>query len=902
MSNGQSGDPTQQPTHREIGKEQAAGWLDVTNLSRTSKWIVSAGQELIAKLIGVILEGGIKFMNYFAVALVRGEDKAQTAFGELAATAVEDVFGVRVDASSLNNRGGRGGRTNASRAIGAAVIQALTGATPGASAGAMEPGTAGAEAYISTVVQMGLEGWLEGWLVEACTLGQLETFGELDDIMAQALGLGRMSRRVIGPLLDARVVTPMEWHVNKTYRPSLLTAVGAARQIARHPEQREKWLEELRRQGYSDERIEALLNEQRKFFSASDVRTFTYRGHWDETRGLKHLMDQGYDQDTAQDAIRLEGLKRIEQLEDAEARAIIDAYVSGDIDGGTFRSMLKSAVTPDAERNLLLELAEVRRQVSIPRVTLSQVEAMVKSGVLNVRDYRARAEQAGYPPRDVDALELQLRWELDKEKQLAQHRAEQEAERKAEQAQRDAERAQRKADVDAERRLARRGPLGDLERAVIRGLIPVSRYAEVLRPDYDNDTVEILVALVEQDRAAYLDQQAQREAALQRAARRDLDVGAIERAVAEGVLTLDQYRERLGFMKFTAADADILVSTLRAHLADVAAAKTEHDRAEAEAKRRSIDLGRFESLVRRGLRTMAQYDALLQQLGFVDAARAAMVELLNAQIAEDARARQERADAEARLRVKGLSLEQYRRAVILGAKSIDQYATFLIDQGFTADAQIVLLAELRADVADADAARQRRQEAEAAKGTRALPLSTVARAAQLGIVSPDVYRARLERDGYTDEDVAIEMELLLTEIADIQAARAKRDALEQDALNKGASLATIERAVKLGVLGVEDYRARAAGLGFGVDAVALLVAVLEAELQEQADARARRADIEAELTPRNLSIAQLEDAVKSGLKSVAEFAADVEALGYTPEDAELLTALLVGELEAQGAA
>src|SRR5204862_1908424 len=128
--------------------------------------------------------------------------------------------------------------------------------------------------------------------------------------------------------------------VNKRYRPTLLSASQAARQIARGFGDKEKWLEHIRRAGYDEQCIEAILNEQAHVFSPSDVRTFVSRGWWSNDKGLKHLRDQGDDEAGATDALRLEGLRRIDQLETTEANAIIAAYVSGDINDYTFRGML----------------------------------------------------------------------------------------------------------------------------------------------------------------------------------------------------------------------------------------------------------------------------------------------------------------------------------------------------------------------------------------------------------------------------------------------------------------------------------------------------------------------------------------------------------------------------------
>jgi len=900
-------DPGQSPAERPPDfrvtiEESVAGLVDANVFSKTYQWITALLFNFFVAAVGWVLEGAAKIAGIVALVLVRGEDKAQPAFGQLAAIAVEDVFGVKVDAAAMNDRGNRGKRTAAANAIGRAVLESLTDGGGGASGAALAPSAAGAEKYISTVTQMALEGWLEGWIVEAVSLGQLETFGELDDIMAQVLGLGRMSRRVVGPLLTARVITPFQWQVNKTYRPELLSAGEVARQLFRGRMTKVQAVEELARQGFSDERIDALLNGQQKFFSAGDVRMFVDRAHWNFDRGLQHLRDQGFSEGAAADTLRLEGLRRVEQLESAQATAIITAYVDRRLTKTEFLGLLHDAIESPTERALLELLADTRLAVNYKPLSPSEARACVKAGILAVVDYREALRSDGYNEEAVLALELLLRQELDEQRSIDQHRAEMEAQRAAEQAAKDAAAVARKAAIEADRALARRGDESDLERAAVRGLVPFARVEALYRARYDGDTVAILVDLLEDARADYVAQQQAAADAKLRAGRRALDVGTLEAAYLAGVLTKDRLESHPTFQSFSASDRAILFADFeRRKREQDAAARIKAD-ATAAASRKGIDLGRFERLVRLGARTFAQYDQQLAALGFTEGARADMRELLDREIAADAAARELRGANEPALRAKGLSLEQFRRAVVLGTKTDVQFNAFLAQQGFTDDARAVLLADVRATVADADAARLRRDQPIPDRAAPALSLARVAEAARLGLLTPATYAARLRRDGYSEEDLAIEMELLLLEIGDVQAARAKRDALEAVTATPTLSLAQVERAVKARTATIADYRGAAAQLGYSVDDTALLVTTLEAELGTRDEARRRRDEIDAELKPRNLSIAQLEATVKGGLKSVADFLADVQALGYSPEDAELLAVLLVDELEAAEAA
>ena len=540
----------------------------------------------------------------------------------------------------------------------------------------------------------------------------------------------------------------------------------------------------------------------------------------------------------------------------------------------------------------------MRRATNIKHLSPSEARAGVKAGVLAIIDYRRALERDGYVPDAVIALELLLLHELDETADLEELRRQQAAERAREKAERDAAAARRREEIEADRALRRRGPIADLERAVIRGLIPFGRLVEVLAAEYDSDTVDILVSLVETDRARYLEQQAAAEEARRRAARRDLNIGELERAVMAGLLTPEEFGGRLAFLKFNAADAALLTEVVRAKKADQDAAIAKRREAEERARRRRIDLSRFERLVRRGARSMAEYDALLAELGFEDADRAAMRQLVEIQIADDRAADAERAAAAARVQPRGLSLEQFRRAVVLGTRSEDDFQRYLVEQHYTTDAQAVLLADLRFAVAEAADARRRREEAAAAAGVRGLPLSTLQRAARLGIITLDTYTARLRALGYSADDEAIEFELLLVEITETQAARQRRAAEELGEVPTGLSLAQVERAVKKNVLTLDDYRAAAAARGLSGEDVETLVAVLAQEVGALAEARALRELAEQRRDDKQVPLSTLETAVLQGTLSIDQFIAEVQARGFERDEAELIASVLVNQLEA----
>jgi hypothetical protein len=876
----------------DIGYQLAHGLLKLLTEMNAGDGVVA----LLSKKEGAGLALAFEWLVDLAVKAGEGLHKLETPFfpviAGFVAPIVQGLFGANVSEAQFAHRLASGGGHEAARAIVDGFLKAIEGNI----SGELAPGPDGSARVASAAVAASLESTFNAIVPEILSdlipldIGHFKELTELPEGIIRSLGVGRLVRRAVGPLVNVCAATPMEWHVNKKYTPTLLSPGAAVQQILRGQGKADEWKEDLRRQGYSEKRIEALVNQGRKFFSPSDVRTFVSREKWDGVKALQHLQDQGYDKDTASAALLLGGLRRFEELEGQEAALIVGAYGSRDIDRTDFLRLLTSHVAPASEQALYTELGDLRRALNIRRLSLSQVETMVKSNVLNFRDYRAAAEREGYPLDDVTALELQLRWEVDKQKSIDEHRAELDADRAAVKAARDAAAAARRAQIDAERALARRGSEADLERAAVHGTIPIDRVAEVYAAHYDEDTVAILVDELEGARQAYLDEQAARDAAKQRGARKNLDTGALDQAFMRGHLTAQELRGRLVALGFDGGDADLLVATAVDQKADADALAKKRAAADTAAKKREIDLGRFERLVRKGARTMAQYVSLLQSLDVDEAAIPDFVAALQVLIDEDAAARAERDKAPTTPSPKGLTLEQFRRAVILGTRTLDQFSAYLIDNRYTTDAQEVLIAELRADLDDAELARRRRAASPPGSATPGTTLATIRRAAQLGIVGPDAYVDRLRALGYSEDDLDLELELLLTEIADTQEARRRRDAAPPAGAPAGLSLAELERAVKAGVSTIEDYRARAVALGKSPDEIEVLAAVVEREVQTLSAARAAHDNLGLRLAAAGDDLKALDAGVKDGSLAIVDYLAELAARGVAADEAQLVAA------------
>jgi len=888
-------DPQKPADYGGIGKLLTDGALDSLARADVLKAALSmlAHDEAAKFALGwkLFLDG----IEFVATKYEQGEQAIAPIAERAVGPIIGGLFGGAAGAADFSKRMAAGGGDDAAKSI----VEGFMRAIAGGAAGPVEPGTEGATRIASAAVAASIESTINALIPELVSdflpfdLGKITALTDLPEGVLRSLGVGRLVRRALTPLVNATCTTPATWYYNKLYRQTLLGPAIVAKQVARDRMSQEEAAEVFARHGYTDKDMEAIINDSLRFMGISELWLLVRAQQWSESDAVQHLKDQGWDDGTATTLVTVERLKQIEAFDTAMADAAVTAYADGRIDEGTLGGFCSGTTITDQHKAQLVELAHARRICNQKPLTAAEAKAAVIAGILALPDYRAALEREGRDETAVTVLELLLRQELDAKKSIADHKAELAQEKADAAAKKQADALAKKQAADAKAAEAQLGPPAQLEAAYIRGLIPLDRVEQVYRGRYDAGAVDALLALVEAKRQDYVDQQAKAAAAKQRAASRGVDVGQLEAAVLTGVITADEYGRRLGELKFDDADVQVLVGTVQAKLAAQQQRDAAHAAAVAAAKVKHIDLPTLELLVRRGHRSLADFRATLAALGYDDVAQAALVERLQIAIQDDADKAALRKAAEAKLQDKGLTLEQMRRAVILGFKSTQDYAGFLLKSGVTADAVATLVQEVSFDADQAKAAAEKRAAAAARSQSRAAPLADVHRAARLGLIPVDVYTVRLQTDGYTADAIALELDLLTLEIADVQAARAKRTAADAKATDRGLTLAQTAAAVKAHELPIGSYTDRAIALGLSADDADVLTRVLQDELDAAAATAARKQQLADADPALELRRADVEKAVKDGLKTLDDYGAWLTEEHYAPED----VALLVAELQ-----
>jgi hypothetical protein len=889
------------PSFSESGKQAAAGVMS----AGWWKACWSAFWEFALSGWVKILTWTLSAMTSIALHGAKIIDQAETAnapeFQRLVNAGISDLFGVDVGVSTERGAAGRGSRRAAAKTIGEAMLTGLFGSFSGAGAQQLTPSSKGAEDYLTTVGTLAIEGWLAGFTAELISLGAIETYGELDDIVAEVLGLGRLTRRVLGPPVSILVETPFEWQLNRTYRPKLLSSSQTARQFARGRWTREQVDEELARQGYSKERIDALLAVDAKYLSDTDLSYLVARGTWTREQAIAHLKEQGWTADMAAALLAIADDRRLDTYRRQYASVAGDAFARGDIDDVEYRQILDDSGLPEEERHWNHLVDGLRRELRRRELSLSQLEDGVKRGILNINDFRARVLDMGYSFEDEQTLELLVLTEISESEAAKAERERIAAEREAEKAERLAAAEQRR--LEAEARLAVRGlSLSQFERLVRGGLRTVEEYRSFLTSEkFTAADVAALAELMTADLEARDADEARRAELAGQAEVRRVSLADLEDAVKRGLRTIEEYKQSLAELGFAEVDRDLLARLLQAAIDDAAAKAEQRTAAEAAAAVRGVSLAKLELATRRGLRAVDDYRGALLAQGFTAGDTDLLVSLVELQIADDDVARVKREEAAETLRPRLISLSDLEAAVRAGIRTVADYRATLAAQGFTAADQDTLARLLEYEIEQDRLAQEVHDQAEAALAPRRISLSALERAVKLDVVPITRYQAMLIEQGFAAEDADILTLSLEAELAAVLEAKEQRAAAETEVDPRGLSLAQFERAVRAGLRGIGEYESYLLGLRFDDAAVQTLVGLLNLELQQDQDARDKRSQVDADLRSRGLSLSQFEESVKTGLQTLPAYETWLLGLGYSLDDVAVLVALLQFELEGETA-
>ena len=334
---------------------------------------------LVAALIQGVLGVGTFFATNIMGLISQVRNNNASDFNQVIAASLSELLGTEVDPGSLPGGQGPGATLQRMKAIGAALHDVLSSEMLTGGPITPEQGKANAEKFTGFAINFATASAFISVLTECCSVGFIKDAREIGEMTAEAIGLGRLQRLALEPLIKNAIQTPYDRYYLQQLRPTLLSESQLVTAYRQGLMQEGDVRSQLAQKGYTDEAISILLDQLTQKIGAADLDSLIRYGTIDKQKALDRMFNLGMDSGDALLELAAADQSRADSQLGTIISNLVTARVDGYLDETSFQTFLRALPIGDEEERLIL--TRVGNQLERPRATISFGE--LKSAVVN---------------------------------------------------------------------------------------------------------------------------------------------------------------------------------------------------------------------------------------------------------------------------------------------------------------------------------------------------------------------------------------------------------------------------------------------------------------------------------------------------------------------------------------
>lgn len=397
-------DPRKKAQLQALGQKDA-GWFG--NLWAHLWASCISGVTVIIAEFADSLDQVLAFTGKF---FLEAQGEKNPHFWDFAAVVLEDLTGVEVDQAALKQASYGSGRLKAMEVFGSDLYKELEKEFAPASGNLEEGSTGPAETFLgflmSFAIRQGNVEMLTSFLPEEMRIG--EGFRAYGELMAKNLGLGRMARRALQPLIQILVSDPLTYKLQEQYRPKRIGSTSAIKKFFKDPTFETQMRKELGQEGFTDARIDDLIADLRPPLETHELININFRrggvtvsvGGQGSLDLPSRLAQKGY---TAEDVdLLIEASRPI--LEKGEIALL---FTNGVMDHQTASAYLGKLGYDNDTAELVLQAHAFQHQRP-HKLGLGELKKAFHNSVIDLLELNAELTSQGYSPDDIKIITLDL--------------------------------------------------------------------------------------------------------------------------------------------------------------------------------------------------------------------------------------------------------------------------------------------------------------------------------------------------------------------------------------------------------------------------------------------------------------------------------------------------------------
>lgn len=370
--------------------------------------IVLVGGVLLTAFINL----GLAILQPLAIAILQivKQIRAQgfNELNELAAEAMGEFMGVDVDPAVFKGGVGADASLRAANAIGGALHELLTKEFAPDGTVSPEQGANAAKAFSGFNIRWAVSNAFVSILCELVSDEHLQQFRELGVDVAENLGLGRLHRQALRPLVDTLITKPYTDKLNAQYRPNRLTDaqfVNAYYSGRLSPEQVRA---ELQRKGYADGYIDEVLAALKPRVTLTELYNLLRNGDMTQDDVIRELVAQGVPADVAALKIKAQYAADAQTRESAYVSQIIAKVSTGFMEPEAATNLLQQTSLSDKEQQWVRNTYGLKAESPRKRITFAELTKLYVASQLTLTETINWMQQEGYDEEGMTELTLLL--------------------------------------------------------------------------------------------------------------------------------------------------------------------------------------------------------------------------------------------------------------------------------------------------------------------------------------------------------------------------------------------------------------------------------------------------------------------------------------------------------------
>jgi len=322
----------------------------------------------------------------------------------IAVEVLNELLGTSYTAAHLPTGGSVGDHIARAEAVGNLLHQQLTAEFVTAGDVTADKGRTAAHKMSGFLINFGTATGILAAIGGLLPQIRLDEIREIGEQVARNLGLGRMHRMVMKPLVNTLIATPYQWWFNTQFHPTQFKPGELVNPYTNNLMDSTHVFQALDLAGYSDDKKQQLVELHQKRLSLEDVAVLGRWKLWDFQTQLNYLVRLGYDSTLLGTVLNVFDLHRI----DARYNKLIDKLESN-VDAGHMAvedamAIIEKLPINGGEVDAIRQTFFTFQKTPHASLTFTEVEKAFEVGAMTLDDVTAWATRRGYQGDDLTNL------------------------------------------------------------------------------------------------------------------------------------------------------------------------------------------------------------------------------------------------------------------------------------------------------------------------------------------------------------------------------------------------------------------------------------------------------------------------------------------------------------------